>query len=371
MFNYKTIKFELFKYAKIPNWMPEDIKNHPDILESPDTVEKDLLDLKPFREDVTINIKPSQDDINYFAFNMLQELRKIKTNELAKILMNNKLNELLASNSFTDNIKTKDGQLNKGQKITKIYSDLARKYDLKPLEKLNGFKEFSFSFDNLSSTVVFSTDPTDILTMSSRSNWTSCQDIFGDNILRGKAVGSALMKNIGIIYLTNKRNFKERGEEMLFRALVRNIKLDDEHIIFVDKIYPNDNKNIRELFVETLSRKTNYLVTSNIEEGIVEIDSDNYQSKLTTTLYDNEKLMQSDIETSDHYNKFTVINNFIQNNKEKILENQHYAKWVLFEINDLPTNYLKKFKSIIEEIYNKFKDNQEINTIYTNISTIL
>ena len=57
MFNLNKIAYELNKYAKVPNWLPEDIKNHPDILETPDEVEKDLLDLKPFRKKIFLEPK--------------------------------------------------------------------------------------------------------------------------------------------------------------------------------------------------------------------------------------------------------------------------------------------------------------------------
>lgn len=370
MFNYKKIVFELFRFAKIPNWMPEDIKNHPDILETPDTVNKDLLDLEPFRENIKINIKPDSTKITKFTQSIKDQLENIKyKTQLANILLNSNLDDLLLKNEFDKNIKTEDGQLNKGQKITKVYNDLSRKFNLKPLEQLNGFKEYSAQFarKEIDATIVFSTDPVDILTMSSRSGWTSCQNIFGDSILRGKAVATALMKNVGIIYITNQKDFSGRGEEMLYRSLVRVLRTEDfDDVIFIDKVYPDDNFDIKQLFLDTLSKHSeNKVIDVNdfSDYQNLFIDPDNHQAKLSSPYYDYDELYKADEETGSQ----EVMDFIINNNYNKILNDENYAKWFLVELSTMPANYVKYNFDIINEISKNFQNNREIKTIITNM----
>lgn len=370
MFNYKKIVFELFRFAKIPNWMPEDIKNHPDILETPDTVNKDLLDLEPFRENIKINIKPDSTKITKFTQSIKDQLENIKyKTQLANILLNSNLDDLLLKNEFDKNIKTEDGQLNKGQKITKVYSDLSRKFNLKPLEQLNGFKEYSAQFarKEIDATIVFSTDPVDILTMSSRSGWTSCQNIFGDSILRGKAVATALMKNVGIIYITNQKDFSGRGEEMLYRSLVRVLRTEDyDDIIFIDKVYPDDNFDIKQLFIKTLSKHSEYKVIDADDFSSypgLSIDSENHQAKLSSPYYDYHQLYDADMDASSD----DVIDFIINKNYYRILNEENYAQWFLAELSSASIEYIKTRLDLINKIYNNFKNNDMISRIYKGI----
>lgn len=370
MFNYKKIAFELFKYAKIPNWMPEDIKNHPDILETPDTVNKDLLDLEPFRETVNIKIKPDSNKIAKLTQSIKEQLENIKyKTQLANILLKSNLDDLLLNNQFDKNIKTEDGQLNKGQKITKVYSDLSRKFNLKPLEQLDGFKEYSSQFarKEIEATIVFSTDPVDILTMSSRSGWTSCQDIFSNNTMRGKAIAAALMKNVGIIYITNQKDFSGRGEEMIFRSLVRVLRTKDyDDVIFIDKVYPDDNFDIKQLFLNTLSKHSENKVINvddlNDYQNLF-IDPDNHQAKLSSPYYDYHQLYEADMDASSD----DVIDFIINKNYYRILNEENYAQWFLAELSSASAKYIKTRLGLINEIYNNFKNNNMISRIYKGI----
>jgi len=366
MFNLNKIAYELNKYAKVPNWFPEDIKNHPDILQTPDEVEKDLLDLKPFRKKIFLEPKIENQNIETFALAIKAQLLKIYENEIVKILLDKDLSKLLINNSFDENIKTKDGQLNKNQKITNIYSNLQKKYNnLKPLEQLNGFKEYSKEIRKpMEATIVFSTDPNDILLMSSRSTWQSCQDIFGSSIIRGSSIGTALMKNVGIIYLTNEKDFKNRGEEMLFRSLVRIVKGRKSssriNFILLDSMYPNKNLKIENEFIKALSENTKYDVVNydSLEDySELYIDADNYQSKLESSYYDSSKIQLADI---DKENELEVLENFVSKNYYEIINNENYAKWVLFKILTLNILESYNFNSLINKIHEKFKHNTEI-----------
>lgn len=69
--------------------------------------------------------------------------------------------------------------------------------------------------------IVFSTQAVDLLSMSTRSNWTSCQNLLKPKTdLNPLAIYSAISPYVGIIYLTNKTPYRGREEEMVARALV-------------------------------------------------------------------------------------------------------------------------------------------------------
>ena len=110
------------------------------------------------------------------------------------------------------------------EKIIETY--LKTKFDLEITTKnFVSFKDYSFRSKTAQTpySIVFSTDPQEILGMSSRSSlWSSCQNLIDHrrNQNNEKAVYSALSKYVGIIYLTSNEDYENRGSEMLSRALV-------------------------------------------------------------------------------------------------------------------------------------------------------
>lgn len=374
MFNFKKISFQL-KLADLPSFFPEDIKNHPDIINSTNNIEKDLLDLKNFNKE--IHLQNNYEDTFFKSIKF--ELEKIKEkSDVAKYLLSIDIEKLLIDNRLDLNIKLEDGKLNKDQKITNIYSNLQKKYNLTEIEKLNGFKEYSGSLNRKKSKyyVVFSKDPIDIMTMSSRSDWTSCQNIFSDSIHRSKAVGTALMKNVGIIYLTDNSNFLDRGKKMIYRSLVRIIKSKDtdESLIYLDKMYPNENQKIKSIFKEELQKNTNFKVIEKSDLSKYKnlyIDNKNYNSNLSKSYYDD------DLDKFDKSSKsIQYIIDYYYTNHNKIINNKNYAFWVANEIislffskKEISDDLKKELYYIISDIRSYFseEDSKEIDNIYYRI----
>ena len=100
-----------------------------------------------------------------------------------------------------------------------------KKYDLDPttLNSFNMYSKRQIEDVNHKSkfSVVFSTDAQEILAMSSRGLFNSCQNLFpGSTPLNERAIYSAISRYTGIIYITNNRNFQGRGDQIIARALV-------------------------------------------------------------------------------------------------------------------------------------------------------
>jgi len=111
--------------------------------------------------------------------------------------------------------------------------------------------------------IVFSKERKDILSMSIRSQWASCQSLIKEkDFYNVRAIHSAVSPYVGIIYLTNKKDYKTRGEEMVARSLVFLLKKktknkidSNEYIINVHSVYSNYNKAyIEKMFVESLQK---------------------------------------------------------------------------------------------------------------------
>ena len=106
--------------------------------------------------------------------------------------------------------------------------------------------------------IVFSKNPSDILSMSARSSWESCQNIMDESHKKHnfKTINSAESPYVGIIYLTNGDNYKGRGEEMIARSLVFLLRNKNNHkILAVSTPYAHfDNYLIHGLFIESLQK---------------------------------------------------------------------------------------------------------------------
>ncbi|MFZ4795959.1 MAG: hypothetical protein ACOYMA_00600 [Bacteroidia bacterium] len=109
---------------------------------------------------------------------------------------------------------------------------------------------------------VFTTKHFDILGMSSRSEWKSCQDLRpGSTWLTSDfnlgTLGSCVSKNIGIIYITDGSDYEGRGEKMIYRSSVWIVKdMDtDEDVLFVQRVYPDYSAVVKEGFKNILKEK--------------------------------------------------------------------------------------------------------------------
>lgn len=113
--------------------------------------------------------------------------------------------------------------------------------------------------DDSKKTVVFSTKYEDILGISSRSTWSSCQDIRPGADWTSHALGvlgSATSKYIGTIYITNEKDFDGRGERMFYRCLVYLMKDEktEEPALMISIAYPDNNPIIKSIFISYLKK---------------------------------------------------------------------------------------------------------------------
>ena len=108
--------------------------------------------------------------------------------------------------------------------------------------------------------IVFSKQPSDLLSMSIRSFWTSCQNLLKEETAHNvKSIYSAISPYVGIIYLTDSSDFKSRGEEMIGRSLVFYVEHKDTHepALTISATYSNfDSSKINNLFEESLQKKS-------------------------------------------------------------------------------------------------------------------
>ncbi len=107
---------------------------------------------------------------------------------------------------------------------------------------------------------IFSTNPIEIMTMSSRSEWTSCQDILnrgGYSEDLNRAVETGLHNNSGIIYLTDQTKAKHHPDmnHIISRSLVFLVTDGSKNALFLPVIYGNiDNGRI---FIEAIKAHCN------------------------------------------------------------------------------------------------------------------
>lgn len=134
------------------------------------------------------------------------------------------------------------------------------------LEQTDAFKVFSKeNIPNKGFQIVFSSDGEegawDIATMSMRGI-KSCQRWDGE--YPRCLIGSILSKFVGIIYLTsgaqseNHPSFPNLGTKMIRRCVVRYaVNVDEKSpAIIIDKMYPEPDKMISAMFVESLQKRT-------------------------------------------------------------------------------------------------------------------
>jgi hypothetical protein len=119
--------------------------------------------------------------------------------------------------------------------------------------------------------IVFTTNYKDLLGMSSRSTWTSCQDLrptkndTHEKILQ-QILGSVIEQDVGMIYITNSKQYKEYGEQILYRGVVWIVynKYTKEKALFIPALYPFDSESVKDIFDKFLETKLNIPV---VESG--------------------------------------------------------------------------------------------------------
>lgn len=146
---------------------------------------------------------------------------------------------------------------------------------LKDISTLDPYKELSYYVSRFRADqkaksqqkfeIVFSKQPSDLLSMSIRSDWTSCQNLCKDKTRQNvKAIYSSTSPYVGIIYLTNKNQYRDRGEEMVARSLIFYLENDEEGrppLLYVGKVYSNyDKVYIKNIFLESLKKHTDLKV---------------------------------------------------------------------------------------------------------------
>lgn len=193
-----------------------------------------------------------------------------------------------------------DGQgknaFRKGERLVKIIGKVREKcasfgIEVASIDNTHEFKTFcKENIPNKRYSVIFSSDGEDgawdLATMSMRSDWKSCQRWEGE--YPRCLVGSILSKYIGIIYLTSgvlnsgtegNGNRANLGTKMMRRCIVRyaiDMDPDDKTgvrsgagkpCILVEKMYPDTDKDILNLFMTTLKAKSSLPVYFSPELG--------------------------------------------------------------------------------------------------------
>lgn len=290
-----------YKYAiNMPDWVPEKFRKEllnynvkknvklKDFVIDNINIE-DLIDVSPgsyykFRDNLINNIEGLKLIANFINLELNEHHEANETLIKAEIMLQ----------SFYDQISRNDDILYYGRVIlnkneyklqkaysmlkdvvTKIATDVMKKYgenktnmlellSFEDFELIEGKKQWDNRFipsKNKKYKIVFTTDPSNIIGMSSRSSWTSCQNIFGESEI-GKAninslIGSVLCEDVAMIYLTDstqhKRQSVELGDEIIYRRMVY-LVLDenDNEFILLQKQYPNDNRKVKNLFINAL-----------------------------------------------------------------------------------------------------------------------
>lgn len=371
-------------------WIPESYQEH---LKKVD-IEKHPL-LKGFREKLTFNEnnilmnKSNIKDYEYtFKTSLMNTFRSVnealfKTdnyafNEKNKTQYKNEAKiiyeflQKLVHGGDEDWINDiRDGKIRYGNqevKLVKFYNHLVDicKKEIGPAESvdiivpiygLEGFDDWEkritkdYEFE-----VVFSSDVSDILGMSSRSQWTSCQNIRpGSKHIGGLAkgvLGSCESKYIGIIYITDGSDFEGRGEKMFYRAIVyllRHKENENEYMFVISKIYPEEDPNDSREYAETIfSRYLNkYLPTM----------SQNDLSKL----YSSDELMFGFIEQHHKHDPYIDVDLPTIATPEYIEKQINAGDWGAIEnANPKWDNYIDLAKKAI------YKNVKAINRISAN-----
>jgi len=191
----------------------------------------------------------------------------------AKILLE-KFDNFIKSDEGKKFVKSLDW-IDLGEELRKKISEAKHMIDnsVRGFDQIPGKKDWDLRVKPTPHYVVFTTDYNDILGMSSRSDWTSCQDIrpekkYKDPELYMGVTGSAIEPKVGIIYLTDGSQ-TPYGEKMLTRAtvwIVNDSENKDEQYLLLQAMYPESHSKIYNEFRECLEMITGMKVTEDIND---------------------------------------------------------------------------------------------------------
>lgn len=333
----------IYKIAvKVPNWMPQWVKDHPDIKKSPDKIEK-TFPFNDFRLEVTDLIDLKDSAIERLARSIREELNSL----LFDLEPENKARELLKEfqanfgDNFTDIKKIQECIKTNKIKIKnqehKFFKTL-QKLNIK-IETLDGFGDFSKSglSENNKTFLVFSTDTTDILRMSSSSDWSSCQNI-DNGAYKEFTISTAIYNYIGIMYLTNSKDFNNTGEKILYRSIIRMVTNEDtnEDAVVISRIYPQESTEIFNLFKHSLKAFGN---------GIKVLDKNSLTKKWKQKVdyndiqYDYSSYEEPKIEKPESFENHSSLKEIFDINEIiKLLSNKNLSD---FFFNKFTTQYIQ------------------------------
>jgi len=201
------------------------------------------------------------------------------------------------SYSFKTKITTKTGEEKEVTKTINIPADTSVIKAAKIIEKIyqtyadgdlksikldpTGTKEFNMYSKRgtgpLEFNLVFSTKAEDILAMSSRGMFTSCQNLFGDRDYNEKAIYAAISRYTGIIYITNKQDFDNRGEQIVARAIVFYVVRNNVPYLGLSKVYYSSGNQglISQEFLDVLKEHSPIPVVDLMEDSYNEYEFPN------------------------------------------------------------------------------------------------
>jgi hypothetical protein len=214
--------------------------------------------------------------------------------------------------------------------------------NMRNIDQLDSFKTFSKeNIPNKEYSVVFSSNGEegawDLATMSMRGI-TSCQKWDGQH--KQCLVGSILSKFVGVMYLTSGVDFEANGikfgSKMLRRSLVRYVvdAITNKPCIVIDKMYPEYDKDIAKVFIETLKSKTGldvyYTTEITNELKVLYTPREELRGKIeqrersyldTPIKYEEDLKVQSDANKEEMYNREIA---FFKNSFSIFLNNKFF-----------------------------------------------
>lgn len=291
---------------RVPEWIPEDFKKQfksdEQIIKDPRMVEfrtNVIIDdkfVKPYERLMLDEIYKTMNTISSFAaevcctyssyYHRLSSIREENVKKISSLrnsityflsLNFNQMLEILRSNKITVG-KQKLKLSTFYNKITSNFKDISEQvYKIVPhwrefyiVSDFDGLKckkdwDLRLTKTDAKYFVVFTTKCEDILGMSARSEWTSCQDIRPSKVnskefnpgWAKRVVGSAKSKNVGIVYLTDGSDYDGRGERMLYRCTVHLYKdiTNNQDILWIHRMYHQEDELIRNIFINEMTKQ--------------------------------------------------------------------------------------------------------------------
>lgn len=278
----------------------------------------------------------------------------------------------LSSMEYTEELKTKVDDEKRDQFMVHVFGNMEKVNKLLNFDDIPNKKDWDNRLKNKDYYVVFSTDYKDILGMSSRSDWTSCQDMRPEKPGKEsnfymKTIGSAFEPSVGIIYLTDGSDTKY-GEKMIMRSMVWIVINNEtrEEVLSIQRIYPNDSKIISDLFKEELKKHTGFDVIDIFQDKLNEDNYKTYFSGKYLMPYDDIGITKTQIidENFENFSReFSIL--------FKTYLRSHFRKNAIIDIQNITLN--KLLNNISLEEYTKFSKDPnptEDNKFLTLLSII-